>query len=81
MAMTSLQERRGDTARREGCVAWRLTLEVLVLIAMASAALLFTAPSASALEKGLIDYRLEHSADPAQRAAIIHEIGPHLQAR
>jgi hypothetical protein len=29
----------------------------------------------------MIDYRLEHSTDASQRAAIIHEIGPSLKTR
>jgi len=53
----------------------------LVLVAMTSVALMVAAPPAPALEKGLIDYRLERSTDASQRAAIIHEIGPRLKAR
>lgn len=54
---------------------------IACLVAVAAAALAATfVPSAVALEKGLIDCRLEGSTNMETRAAIIAEIGPTLGA-
>ena len=66
---------------REHGISGGLMRWALVLVAMTSVALMVAAPPAPALEKGLIDYRLERSTDASQRAAIIHEIGPSLKTR
>ena len=57
---------------REHGISGGLMRLALVLIAMTSVALMVAASPAPALEKGLIDDRLEHSAVASQRAAIIH---------
>ena len=72
---------RGRPSRNGRGDPRRLAVAALALLAMACAGLVTIAPSAPALQKGLIDDRLEHSAVASQRAAIIHEIGPRLRAR
>ena len=57
------------------------TLLSLAFMATALLGLGAIAPSSPALQKGIIDARLEQTTDAAQRTATIHEIGPTLKAR
>jgi len=62
-------------------VAWWLPLTLVVLLVLACVVLALAAPPAPALEKGIIDARLERTTSATERAAIIHQIGPTLKTR
>jgi Cellulase (glycosyl hydrolase family 5) len=76
-----MQVRKCRDVRHVQGFARALALWGLALAMLACAALGAFAPPAPAFEKGLSDLRLERTTSAAQRAAIIHEIGPRLKTR